>query len=334
MPVSRTAWQALRLAFSLGLVALVASRVDLGQMARVLAGADLRLVVLAWLLALGSWVVASYKWRLLLRALGADAPVRVLLGLNLVGLFYSLFLPGQLGGEVVKGIKLARYGVSGAKTAVTIGVDRLTGVVALALLALGGLALAPETAAGPGLKLAALGVLLASLAPLAVLLPASWVGGGLRLGVWLSWGPARSVLGLVGALANTFLQYRRAPGTLAAALVLSLAIQCVVVAVNYLAALGLGVAVPFLALTWIVALASILHLVPLSLAGLGVREGAYVVLLQGYGVSDAEGLGLALVVFGVIMAQGLVGGVIDLVQGLRLPRHGPAPDGRAMRPED
>lgn len=317
----RIAWQLLRLAFSLSLVALVASRVDLSQMGRVLAGADPVLVALAWLLALGSWVIGSFKWRLLLRALGADAPVGVLLRLNLAGLFYSLFLPGQVGGEVVKGIKLARYGVSGAVTTVTIGVDRLTGLAGLGVLALLGLALAPATAAGPGMKLAALAILLVSLSPLAVLAIVSSVWGGFPVETRPpSQTRAWTAVALLATLAIAFFQYRRSPGTLAAALGWSVVLQAVVVASNAVAARGLGIEVPFLGLTWIVALTSVLHLVPLSLAGLGVREGAYVVLLQGYGVTDAQGLGLALLIFGLIVAQGLVGGIIDLALSLHLQR--------------
>ncbi|MCX6020694.1 MAG: hypothetical protein NTZ05_02990, partial [Chloroflexi bacterium] len=56
--------------------------------------------------------------------------------------------------------------------------------------------------------------------------------------------------------------------------------------------------------------------VPVSVAGLGLREGAYVVLLGRYGVPDEQGLALALAVFGMILAQGLAGGVVDLMSGL------------------
>src|SRR5262245_25884845 len=93
-------WTLARLVFSLGLVAIVASRVDLSGLSAALAQANWGWLLLAWLLAQGSWVPASWKWQRLLAALGHHVPLRDLLGLNLVGLCYSLFLPGQIGGEI------------------------------------------------------------------------------------------------------------------------------------------------------------------------------------------------------------------------------------------
>jgi hypothetical protein len=72
------------------------------------------------------------------------------------------------------------------------------------------------------------------------------------------------------------------------------------------------VEVPPPALTWIVACVSLVHLLPISLAGLGIREAAYAGLLEQYGVPLASGLAVSLAVFGVILAQALIGGLVEL----------------------
>jgi hypothetical protein len=52
-------------------------------------------------------------------------------------------------------------------------------------------------------------------------------------------------------------------------------------------------------------------MLPLSLGGLGLREGSYALLLQLYGVPLAVGVSLSLAVFGIILVQGIAGGVAE-----------------------
>jgi hypothetical protein len=67
-----------------------------------------------------------------------------------------------------------------------------------------------------------------------------------------------------------------------------------------------------------VPIASIVLLVPISFAGLGVREGTYVFLFSLVGVSREMALSISLLIYAVgTVAPGIVGGVIFIVRSVR-----------------
>jgi hypothetical protein len=58
-------------------------------------------------------------------------------------------------------------------------------------------------------------------------------------------------------------------------------------------------------------------MLPVSMSGLGVREGAYVYLFAQAGVSTAQALAMSLLIYALRVAAGLVGGVLYALQGFR-----------------
>ena len=302
-PTLRAVAQAL---FSLALLTWLFTRIDVAQLAEALLTTDLTLWTAGLATAVAAWLLNTAKWRVLLRALGYPNPYLKLLALNFIGMFYSIVLPGQVSGEVVKGFRLARQGVPSGPTTMTITLDRLTGLVALGLLGLVGLLIAPPPfASGPFLALSAL-VVLAAASPIMLLVlrpsphPAQPPPSNLNL-------LQRFLYQAQEAIAT----YRRSPQVLALALVQALGFQALVAVSNYLIALSVGVQVSPIALLWIVSVVSLVSMLPLALGGLGLREGAYAFLLQQYGVPLSLGISLSLGVFGVILTLSVIGGVVE-----------------------
>jgi hypothetical protein len=79
-----------------------------------------------------------------------------------------------------------------------------------------------------------------------------------------------------------------------------------------LAAQAVGIQQPILVLAWTYILMYIISLIPISIAGLGVREVSFVLLLSRYGVPEGQALGMSLLLFSVIVVIGLVGGLIEV----------------------
>ncbi len=84
-------------------------------------------------------LLAGVRWMILLRVQGIQITWRRLYGLLMVGLFFSLFIPGGTGGDIVKGYYLLKEAPVGRKTAAAMSVvmDRLLGLVGVALLTTG-----------------------------------------------------------------------------------------------------------------------------------------------------------------------------------------------------
>jgi uncharacterized membrane protein YbhN (UPF0104 family) len=87
-------------------------------------------------------------------------------------------------------------------------------------------------------------------------------------------------------------------------------LQSIVIIYYYFIALSLSIRVPFLAFFVVVPLVVIATMVPVSLGGMGVREGMFVLLLSNIGVSGHHALLLSLIGTATIVPFILVGAII------------------------
>ena len=81
-------------------------------------------------------ILAGIRWQILLRVQGIHITWWRLYGLLLVGLFFSLFIPGGTGGDIIKGYYLLKEAPVGRKTSAALSVvmDRLLGLLGVAVL--------------------------------------------------------------------------------------------------------------------------------------------------------------------------------------------------------
>jgi uncharacterized membrane protein YbhN (UPF0104 family) len=94
-------------------------------------------------------------------------------------------------------------------------------------------------------------------------------------------------------------------------------LNVLLIAVNYLIALSLGVRVSLWYFFLFVPIISFLLVLPVSLSGLGVREGGYVYLFSQAGVSAPLALTMSLVVYACNVAAGSIGGMLYTLEGVR-----------------
>jgi hypothetical protein len=146
--------------------------------------------------------------------------------------------------------------------------------------------------------------------------------------VWSVWGiAAAAVLGLAAlpVLARlrllpenrrqqmrTIVHALRAPRALAEATLWSIVVQAGNVVLVWLIGMALGAEVPLAYYFVFVPMVSLLTLLPVSLNGMGVREGGVVLFLRHYRVDEPTALTLALLWFAVFAVVGLLGGVVYL----------------------
>ena len=89
--------------------------------------------------------------------------------------------------------------------------------------------------------------------------------------------------------------------------------QLIVTLVYYTGGTILKIRVSFEDYVWIVALVSLAQVLPITLAGLGVREGLFAFLLKQYGVPATTSIALSLTVFSVTLLFGILGGGLELI---------------------
>ena len=98
----------------------------------------------------------------------------------------------------------------------------------------------------------------------------------------------------------------------------SLVFNITLITMNYLIGLSLGAKISIWYYFLFVPITSIVTLLPISFAGLGVREGAYVLFFTQAGMARETALSLSLLVYVVsIFTPGLIGGIIYVLKGAK-----------------
>jgi uncharacterized membrane protein YbhN (UPF0104 family) len=112
--------------------------------------------------------------------------------------------------------------------------------------------------------------------------------------------------------ASPIVTYLEHPGALVAALALSMIVQSELAVCQYLLARGIGVNVSLSLFLFCVPVAGVFASLPLTVNGLGVREGAYLVLFGMAGMDRSNAIALGLLWF-VSTVLGALPGVIAFV---------------------
>ena len=300
-----------KLLVSVALLAFVLSRLDRDEMFTRFRSADFRLLLLAQALFVLGVPLRAYRWRALLADRRLFVPIGVLTQLYFIGQFFNTFLPSGFGGDVVRVFELARYGVSKAESLSTVFLDRMSGLMAFFLM-----------------TLVALPFALALIPPGVVLILVALGAAGI-VGTWLMF-ERRFTTPLVQALfVRTSFPFKakvvrlyesmraNSPRATGEAMLIGFLFNLLLIAVNFLVARAFGQDIPLGYFLLFVPIISTLLLLPISLNGLGVREGAYVLLFASAGVSSAAAASISLAFWAITVGAGLIGGALYALQGAR-----------------
>ncbi len=309
-------FRVLRIVLSLGLLAFLLWKVGWRETWETLRHADFRYLLAAWGLYLFSMVLRASRWQVLLVIQRLTAPLSKLVSLYFIGTFFNTVLPTGIGGDVVRMYELSKHSSQGTESVSTVLVDRLCGFVVLFIMA--SLALPFSYHLIPPI----LSAIIVTITVVTV------------LGVWLAWNDTvwkwlRSLPLLSWVLEKRRAQEFRASirayrtPAISKALLVSLAFNVLLMVLNYLVALAYGIRIsPWYFLVFVPIISFLLAL-PVSLSGLGVREGGYVLLFGQAGVPSSLAFAMSLSVYAMTVATGLVGGILYASEGYRgLERRG------------
>jgi hypothetical protein len=305
----------IRLIFGLACFAALFFFCQPADIARTLAGSHAGWLAASFGLCLLVMAIRTYRWWRLLKDFGLPAPFRVLFEMMMVSSFFNLFLPGSVGGDAYRAYELARYSSKTLRPVATVLIERFTGVLALFLICPVAVALAgPALPFPPWTLYTACGVVLAlSLGALAAGLHAErlWrlvtpaIPAGLRGRL-----PAEKLEALFGVLRDL----RGRPGPFVRACLTGVILQIVVLTAYYTMALALRGKIPATLFFAFFPLIEFVSLIPLTVNGLGVREGLTVYFLNAAGVAPAFSMGHSIVNRLITLLLGAIGGVIFLLR--------------------
>ncbi len=316
---SRFVGTGIRILVSVAILSFLLLKVVPRDVASVLKRGDVFFLSAALSILLIERVIGVLRWTLLTRVARPGFPVRDAVSVFFLSNFLGLALPVSLGGDLVRFVGTAR--VMGAKAQAFHAVlyDRIFGLLSLLLMLVIGAYVAPGDAFGP--------------------LPASWiVGFGLAILCFLMLPLHHGFVSflcrmfdrpLTASFATKLKDYgsaladrRITPVAFFGALLLSMMSQCLKCV--FVAGLGssVGIDLPLAYYFGFVPVVSLVAQIPISLGGIGLREGAFYVLLGGIlsGNEEAGPLALAVSVLtylGILVSSSP--GLLVLILRGRLP---------------
>jgi uncharacterized membrane protein YbhN (UPF0104 family) len=282
------------------------------QVQAALTGINPLLLIVAIALHFLSFVLGGVRWWLLFRHVNGAIAFRQLWPSYYLGVFFNNLLPSIYGGDLARTARLYAAGFGGSALVSSAFVDRVLGLAALVSMGVIALLFAP---AGFENRLA-LGVFGLSLLVLLPMLVIALLPRWTRLldtGFGSRWPRLHAVL-------SCFPRYRSAPGLMLTAFGLSVLNQLMVVLVLLMLAPGLGVHLPVFQFVVVLILVFLVASLPISLGGLGAREGAMMALLLPLGVDAASVLALSAAYLLVLWSSTLPGAFMLLLREPNAPQ--------------
>lgn len=309
---------ALKIIVSIGLLALVFIHVDLKQTWNQLQSLSWQFIGFALLYYTGLQWLSCLRWQIVLRSTQHFVSIRSLLSSYFAGMFLNIFLP-SFGGDAYRVYRVAKATKDSEAAVVSVFVERFTGLAALSALAVAGLPLAFKLIGRWDIFL------------LFFICVGSLIGGVLLIvspGLLIWTEPLLQKLHLsslaarfakIQRLLRQFAQHRQA---LAVSMGLSFLLQLNIVYYHYLIAQQLNIPISYWELLIFIPMVVVVTLLPISLGGLGVKEGLWVYLFSRTGLTARDALLLSLTITLLTWLLSLPGGIVLLFDsaGIKLLR--------------
>jgi hypothetical protein len=299
-----------RILISAGLLAIVAFSIDWGDVSDQLSEASWGLFALGTLLLVGNISLAALRWQILLNGAGLHPRLRDSARAYWIGLFANNLLPSGFGGDAVRAWLVAPKGAALARALTSVLVDRATAFALLVPIAWVGVAVGAGEIPGSIVVLLAVVTAASAVAALAaiVLLRRRGLGRFLptALRPWAS------------EVARTLRRYGAERERMAEVVLLAVVFQFLVITSTWVLSESLGLDIDPELIAVVLPLVLFATVVPISIAGFGVREGAFVALLGEAGVSSGDAVLLSLATVASVAIASLPGGVLMIVRHERI----------------
>lgn len=297
----------LRIFAPLALVALLAflvSRTDFGALKSAFAQVSAGHLIAGLVLVQIQIVVSALRWRFTAARLGETMALPLAVSEYYVASFLNQTLPGGVAGDAVRAFRMRGDGPGGWKRpAKAVLFERLSGQMALFVLALCGLFVWPLVLGGEDAGQLSLHIALGFILFAAVIAIVMLVVKGR-----FSW---------VGKFTDEVVAVFIRDGALWIQAGMSLLIVATYSACFFLASDGVGAQLPWTAALTVIPLSLIAMLIPAGFGGWGTREAAAMALWPLIGATPTEGLAASIVYGGLSLAGALPGLVILSLGTLR-----------------
>lgn len=301
------------------------------ELLKLLTSVSIPLLGLSFLVSLLLNLSSAYKWYLLLRSRGVEVSFFRTWSLYMTGIFFSLFLPTSMGGDLIRIHELGKITGKRAEAAASVFIERFSGMVILFLFTIVALFMQRQLLSVAWMSIS-LGIAVA-------------VSGGI---VWVivderpyrlmtsllrgRRGILDKILHKLDSLHGAVLEYRDDGSALFIALLNTFVFYFLAVLNVYVTALAFHGDVHFTELLVAVPLIMFIMNLPISIGGLGLMEFSFIFIFEISGYSSALALSTALLMRLKSFVDAGMGGILYLLFSRDVSK-GPEKGDKSCEPE-
>ncbi|MBI4947483.1 MAG: flippase-like domain-containing protein [Bacteroidetes bacterium] len=292
-----------------GLLVWLFLKFDVGKVFAIISGLSVFVYLMVNFIHLVSYIFSALKWKIILRKISYIK----LLKLYLIGSYYSMVLPGQIAGEAAKAYILGKDDNEAEKVAVSVIIDKITGIIGLLLLSIAGIFfskmnLSPKLAYSFSAAVIICIMLLFSLR-ISVIYHFFY---SITNSLMKHFPKFKASIIFLQNILSSWQLYIRKTGLMLLCVSMGVGYQLFAVLIYSTLASSMGIIIPFADWLWIIGFLSIILLLPISIAGIGAREGTLIGILATLGISSEKAMALSLSILGIQIVWAIIGALIEI----------------------
>jgi len=283
------------------------NKIDIHELLANIKGANKLLLTSGFAVFFIVYLLGFLRWRMLLMAAGINIPYRRLAVSFSGGVFFSIFLPSTIGGDLVRAADLAGHTQKTKEVIATVFLDRLSGYIGLVAVVIIALFFNIDMLKDK-VVLFSLTVIITILCLVLLVLFNSFIYS--RITRFLSAPGAGKIKEMIKGLHHEIHIFRKRKKMIAFNLLISFLVQVITPLSVYFIGLALGVKISLLYYLIFLPIIGAITLLPIAVGGLGLRENLFVVYFAKAGVIEHLAIAMSLLSFAFIVAYGALGGLI------------------------
>jgi len=283
------------------------NKIDLNALINDIKGADRLFLLLGLLIFPLTHVLGLLRWQMLLKAVKIDIPLKKLTSSFCGGIFFSIFLPSTIGGDLVRAADVVSHTQKTKQVIATVFLDRLSGYIGLAIVVLPAILLGGPLI-GDKFVFLSIALIIILLVVILLLLFNSYIYD--KITRFLSVPGSGKIKEMIKDMHREIHVFRNHKKMILGNIALSFIVQVISPVSIYFIGLSLGIKISLIYFLIFLPIIGAITLLPISIGGLGLREGLYVVYFAKAGVIKQLALAMSLLSFSFIVFYGAIGGVI------------------------
>ena len=261
--------------------------------------------------------IKALKWHTLLLAKNINLSILRIIQVDFASTFLSLFVPSTISLDLFRAYGLSKEVASKKQAASSIIVDRALSLFALIVVANVSVVLFYKTIAVPEVAYTSTSTLVGFVAVVLIINSRFVIRFLSRYEATIK---KYKILQKLGELRESINEYKLHKSKLVKVFLLSVAMQTLRIVVYYLASLAVNANIPFQYFMIFTPIVMFLVMLPISLAGIGLRESSFVYFFTKVGVLGTIAFAIPALVSLMVVISVLPGGVIVALKGLALKK--------------